>query len=168
MIDYDRSALRAELSRDEGRRTKPYFDSKGIKTVGVGWNLQANGIPAEVQAILGLSLRDLQQAYNIDYEWPEAAIDKLLDIGIARAEAGLDGLLTRWRDMDAVRQRVCLNLCFNMGAKTLSEFKRTLTAIAHGDWEAAARGMSESLWAREVGPRATRLIAMMETGEAPA
>lgn len=164
---YDSAALRRELTRDEGRRNKPYFDSRGIKTVGVGWNLEANGIPLEVLPLLGLTpdSHDVLAPFSIDYEWPEPAIDALLDSGIERAEKGLDGLLPHWRQMDDVRQRVCLNLCFNMGPHVLAEFKHTLAAIQAGDWNAAAEGMKASAWAREVGVRATRLIAMMQSGQ---
>jgi lysozyme len=167
MIDYDRAALRRELSRDEDRRNKPYFDSKGIKTVGVGWNLEANGIPHEVLPLLGLTSdsHDLLAPFSIDYEWPEPAIDALLDIGILRAERGLDVLLPHWRDMDAARQRVCLNLCFNMGANRLAGFHDMLAAVRLGDWAAAAAEMKDSAWFKQVGVRAPRLVAMMATGQ---
>ena len=45
---YDTLSLKAELSRDEGRKSKPYRDSEGILTIGVGWNLEANPLPDEV------------------------------------------------------------------------------------------------------------------------
>jgi lysozyme len=163
MADFNIVELRAELSRDEDRVNHPYRDSKGILTVGVGWNLDANGIPPQVKVLL----TDPGDPLDPTYIWPEPAIDALLDIGIERAETGLDHLLPDWRDMDPVRQRVCLNMCFNMGEHTLGEFHNTLAAIAAGNWAAAAEGMKESAWAKQVGARATRLIAAMQTGTMP-
>ncbi len=40
---YSKPRLRKRLTRHEGKRLKPYQDSVGIWTWGIGHNLQANG-----------------------------------------------------------------------------------------------------------------------------
>ena len=146
---YDRDKLRQELSRDEDRRRFAYDDKtgnppalQGKLTIGVGWNLTANGLPDEV-------------------------IDRLLDIGIDRAEAGLNEVLSGWRDtLDDVRQRVLLNMAFNLGGPKLSLFIHFLAHVRDRDWEGAALEMEQSNWFREVGPRAVRLVTMMRGSNA--
>ena len=132
-------ALVAELTRDEGLRLKPYLDTVGKTTIGVGRNLTDVGIS-------------------------EDEADYLLRSDISRTVADLNRLLPWWSTLDDVRQRVLANMAFNMGAVGLSEFHQTLTAIQAGAYEAAASGMLHSLWARQVGPRALRLAEMMRTG----
>jgi lysozyme len=132
----------AELKRDEGVELKPYRDTVGKLTIGVGRNLDDVGISDD-----------------------EAEF--LLHSDIARTARDLDAHLLWWRDLDEVRQRVILNMAFNMGTVGLLTFTHTLEAIRTGAYAQAADGMLGSLWARQVGPRATRLADMMRTGVAP-
>jgi GH24 family phage-related lysozyme (muramidase) len=151
---YNTADLRAELSRDEARRTRPYRDSEGILTVGVGWNLEAHGLPLEV-------IERLLTAHGL----PEPDVDLLLDMGIARAEADMDALLPGWREtLDPVRQRVLLNMAFNLGRARLDAFARMWAAVRARDWTTAAAEMMDSKWARQVGVRAARLERMMREG----
>ncbi|MBR7900866.1 glycoside hydrolase family protein [Burkholderia multivorans] len=138
MGDFDRSALMAELTRDEGRRLKPYVDTVGKTTIGVGRNLTDVGIS-------------------------DAECDTMLSNDIDRTIAWLDLNLSWWRQLDAVRQRVVINMAFNMQGKLLT-FVNTLAAMKRGDYAAAADGMLASKWAGQVGARATRLAAMMRSG----
>lgn len=141
--------LEEELVRDEALRLHAYRDSVGKLTIGVGRNLDDKGIsPAEANF--------------------------LLKNDIAEHLALLDRHCPWWRNMDEVRQRALANMAFNLGVGPsdeqpmgkLLEFKNTLAAMARGDYEAAANGMSSSTWAKQVGLRATRLVEMMRAGTA--
>jgi lysozyme len=140
---YDKTLLEQELSVDEGIRAKPYKDTVGKTTIGIGRNLDDVGVSADE---IGLMLQN----------------------DLVRTEAALDKNLPWWRQMDPVRQRVIMNLAFNMGAQLpgsgLLSFTNTLAAMAKGNYSQAADGMASSKWATQVGARATRLIAMMRTG----
>lgn len=136
---FDRGQLVAELIRDEGIRLKPYSDTVGKLTIGVGRNLDANGISRD--EAMTLLQHDIDTAANDcrrSFPW--------------------------WPSLDDTRQRVLLNMCFNMGLPTLLTFRRTLSAVADGDYNKAADGMLASKWAEQVGDRAKRLAAMMRTG----
>ncbi|MDN7676442.1 glycoside hydrolase family protein [Burkholderia oklahomensis] len=135
---FDRVALIAELSRDEGRRLKPYLDTVGKTSIGVGRNLTDVGIS-------------------------DTECDVLLSNDVDRTIAWLDRNLPWWRSLNPVRQRVVVNMAFNMGGRLLT-FTNTLAAMKRGDYVAAADGMLASKWASQVGARATRLAAMMREG----
>lgn len=128
-----------ELIRDEGLRLKPYRCTAGKLTIGVGRNLDDVGI-----------------------SHGEAEI--LLRNDVARSEADLDRHLPWWRTLDPVRQRVMVNMAFNLGIAGLLGFKNTLRAVETGQYLTAAQGMLASKWASQVGPRATRLATMMRDG----
>jgi lysozyme len=134
------SKLRTELTLDEGLRLKPYTDTVGKLTIGVGRNLEDVGIsPEEAQM--------------------------LLDSDIERATANLNAAIPWWSTLDEVRQRVLVNMCFNLGIQGLLRFKNTLALVRAGKYEEASVAMLQSIWAGQVGSRAARLAHKMKTGE---
>jgi lysozyme len=136
----DRAAMTRQLRLHEGERLKPYRCTAGKLTIGVGRNLEDRGITAE-----------------------EAAY--LLANDISREERELLRALPWVAKLDEVRQRVLLDMSFNMGLGTLLTFKRTLAAVHAGQYQQAAAMMLESRWAGQVGERAQRLSRMMATGK---
>jgi len=140
MMPDNKATLLAELTRDEGSRSKPYRDTVGKLTVGVGRNLDDVGIS------------DDEIAY-------------MLNNDVSRVTDALDAALPWWKQLDDVRQRVLANMAFNMGVKGLLGFRNTLAAIAAQEYTGAAAGMLASKWAKQVGARAVRLAYMMEHGK---
>lgn len=138
--------IKAELRRDEAVRLKPYRDSVGKLTIGVGRNLDDVGITSE----------------EADY---------LLENDIGRAMAELDRALPWWRELSEARQRALLNMAFNMGVPRLLKFWGMLGALQAGDYDRAALEAFDSRWALQVGDgpggredRADRIAAMFREG----
>jgi lysozyme len=133
------TALAADLVADEGFRAKAYRDTVGKLTIGIGRNLDDNGIS-------------------------RAEADFLLANDIETAANGL-ALLYPWvSNLDSVRRRVLVNMAFNMGLGTLAQFVATLHSVQIGDYAKAADQMLASKWASQVGARAQRLAVLMRTG----
>lgn len=130
----------SELRRDEGERLKPYRCTAGKLTIGIGRNLDDVGISKD-----------------------EAAL--MLNNDIDQVMRQLDRELPWWRSLDEVRQRVLVNMGFNLGVPGLLAFKNTLAAVQAGRYADAANGMLASRWAKQVGPRAARLAKMMQEGK---
>jgi lysozyme len=156
---FDRALMREELIRDEGERLKAYRDTVGKWTIGVGRNLDDCGIFPHEAAALGITTASVK-ANGITKEQSAA----LLDSDIDRVTDGLDKKLPWWRKLDPVRQRVVINMAFNMGTDGLLGFKNTLRMIDQRDYAGASQGMLASKWARQVGARAARLATMMRQG----
>lgn len=144
-MSYDRSRLKQDLIRDEGLRLEAYKDSVGLWTIGVGH-------------LLGTEPR-MTKITNIEAM-------ALLDADIVDAEHVLDGWIPLWANLDGVRQRALLNFCFNLGNRVL-QFVNTRNYLLKQDWDGAANNMLMSKWADQVGARAKRLAAMLETGKDP-
>lgn len=140
--------LRAELRRDEGVRSAPYEDTRGISTVGVGHNLSAAPLAA-----------------GWSYPLTDDQMNTLLDQDLLNVYHDLDRDLSWWQQLCDVRQRVICNMCFNLGINGLMTFRNTLLAMQQGRYADAASGMLGSKWAGQVGARAQRLAAMMEQGQ---
>lgn len=126
------------LIRDEGMKLRVYMDTKGKMTIGVGRNLEDQGISEDEALTL---LRN--------------------DISIARKEAGK---YTWFGSLDDVRQAVTLSMIFNMGATKFADFKRFFAAMEKQDFNSAASEMLSSVWASQVGKRSVRLAEMMRSG----
>ena len=137
-MDHDK--LIDQLVLHEGIRLKPYLCTAGFQTLGVGRNLDALGISEE-----------------------EAFI--LLGNDIDRCCHSLDQLAEWWRDLDDVRQRVLVDMCFNLGPSRLMRFKKMWAALTEQSWDVAADEMLDSRWADQVGGRARTLSDMMRTGQ---
>jgi lysozyme len=135
----NRDALASQLVIDEGLKLKPYQDTVGKWTIGVGRNLDDVGISkAEAMMLLG------------------ADIDKVM--------TQLDAQLPWWRSMTDARQQALANMAFNLGIERLLGFKNTLAAMQAERYDEAANGMLASKWALQVGQRARRLADMMKKG----
>lgn len=148
----DMQTMRNELFRDEDRRLFVYDDAtgkpiapgtlvKGHPTIGVGRALDTHGISRE------------ESAY-------------LLNNDIESCIAALSSRLTWWEQLDDVRQRVLVNMAFNMGVSGLMSFKKTLAAIGAHNWTEAAAEILDSDAARQLPVRYERLAEMMRTGRA--
>lgn len=133
-----------EIRRDEGVRYSPYLDTEGIGTVGVGHNLEAKPLPE-----------------GWTYPLTDDQVDELLAQDLQEVFDGLDHALPWWRKLDYGRQRVLVNMTFNLGLAGMLGFKNTLSAVEQGRYNAAGAGMMASKWARQVGDRADRLADIM-------
>jgi lysozyme len=161
-MSYDRVAMRAELRVDEGEKLRAYRCTAGKLTIGIGRNLDDVGIrPAETER-LGITKTTV-----IRDGITRAQSAALLDADLDEVERGLDRFMPWWRTLDPVRQRVIVNMAFNLGVPGLMKFRNTLAMVKRGDYAAAAVAMGQSKWAGQVGDRAERLQHMMRTGARP-
>lgn len=134
------AALLAQLKAHEGLRLKPYRDTVGKLTIGIGRNLDDVGLREEEAVCLFFGdLRDVEEA--------------------------LDKRLPWWRELDGPRRAVLLDMGFNLGVDGLLAFQTTLAHAKARRFAEAASQMLRSKWAGQVGRRALTLSRMMRTGE---
>jgi lysozyme len=138
-MTYSKAAMYRQLVQHEGLRLKPYTDTVGKLSIGVGRNLTDNGV-SELEAE-GMCIRDM-----------------------ADVDADLDRNVAWWREMSEPRQMVFVDMCFNLGWPRFSQFRRMLASAEDGDYATAADEMIDSRWARQVGTRADLLETMMRNG----
>lgn len=131
--------MRPQLRVDEGVRFKPYRDSVGKLTVGVGRNLDDVGL----------------RPHEVSY---------LLENDIDQAEKDARSLFTNFDELSEARQAVVVNMAFNLGWTRLAGFVRFRQAVEAKDFDRASREMLDSHWAQQVGNRAVRLAKMMREG----
>ena len=128
-----------QVKRDEGLRLTPYRDSVGKLTIGYGTNLDDGISKEEAEYLLAnrLHAKQIELAQRIPWVTTLAP----------------------------ARRAVLENMAYNMGVAGLMGFKQMLAAVQKGDFMEASRQMLSSLWAKQVGIRATRLAQQMINGE---
>ena len=136
----DRQRLFAHPRLQGGGEQKPYQCTAGYLTIGVGRNIEERGLSDD----------------EIDYILNN-------DVNIATDE--LVRTFDWYADLDEVRQRVVVDMVFNLGMPRFQQFKKMIQALDEGDYKEASIQMMDSRWASQVGQRSERLRDMMETGE---
>jgi lysozyme len=139
-MEYDVENLIEQLIDHEGLKLEPYECTAGKLTIGVGRNLEDRGI----------SVDEAHYLLKNDIE--------IVERELLEAQPLVSML-------DAVRQRVLVDMGFNLGTPTLMKFQKMWDAVEDEDWVEAAEQMLDSRWARQVGRRAERLAEAMRTGE---
>ena len=144
------------LAYNEGVRTEPYKCTQGKLTIGVGRNLEDNPLTPEELKQIG---HDPREGITKDQAF------YLLRNDIKKVKRQLDGALPWWRDLDGDRPFVLLDMCFQMGLKSLLGFKNTLHYIATGCYLKAADNLLKSLYAKQTPKRAERNAQCLREGK---
>lgn len=133
-----RDILHASLIKHEGVKLKPYRDTAGVLTIGVGHNLEE-----------GVS---------------HSTVMQMLDEDIDTAAIDAKKLFPNLSSFSANRQAAIIELVFNMGLGTFSKFTSTIAAIHNESWQQAADHLLDSLWAKQVKGRANDIATMIAKG----
>ena len=138
----NRDKLHDELIRDEGIRYEAYQCSASVWTIGVG---HTKGVREGMKCTHAQAM-----------QWLDEDIDGCI--------ADLDRRLPWWRDLNSVRQRALVNICFNIGINRLEGFRRALHSLALGEYAEAAAHFLDSKWAGQVKGRAQRIAVQIMNG----
>lgn len=128
-----------DLIRDEGLKLKPYRCTSNKLTIGIGRNLDDNGIT-------------------------EAEARYLLHNDLGRAVDELDRSIPWWKALPDAQKNGLVNMLFNMGWSRLSGFEKMLAALEVGDYATGAAEALNSRWAVQVGDRSKRVAALFLEG----
>jgi lysozyme len=125
------------IEQDEGFRQFPYHDTKGLLTIGYGFNLESDGLPRPIA-------------------------DLWLDWKLSAIETELNAALPIYAQLNDTRKIVLLNIAFNCGVQGLMAFRHMVAALQVNDFENASKEILNS----ELAPnRRERLAYLMEKGE---
>lgn len=134
-----RQYLRELLLKHEGFRQFPYRCTAGKLTIGIGRNLEDNGILLDESLIL-------------------------LENDIQNTERLLLKAFPTYARMNDARKVALLDMAFNMGINRFMTFKKMLAALEAGDWHTAVKKGFNSKWAAQVGNRAHDDMYLIEQG----
>ena len=183
------SPLAKRIREDEGDRPRPYLDTSGAATIGVGRNLSGNGVSVtEFFAIVPERIRNYRAILtHADIRTGRIYIHKLelaqklfpnplthADIELLLLD-DLQHVLTEteklfgvdtWTKLDNVRKTVLIDLVYNLGIAGFKQFHKFIAAVKAEDWQTAAAELLLSKAARENVLRYHRNATVLQTGDA--
>jgi lysozyme len=120
----------------EGGRPDMYKDTKGLWTIGYGWNIQER------------PMRKSEMMFRLTNDMEET-------------EQEMDARIGWWRSLPSDAQNAVFEMFMNMGWPSFSQFKKMIAALQVGDYEEAAVQALDSKWKDDVGPTRSGRIADM-------
>lgn len=128
---------------EEGFSARPYLDTLGYVTIGLGTKLHKNK---------GMNPEDFPIRVNLEQA----------EVWLYRELASKDTALRKsqvkytYESLDDERRAIILSMAYQMGTSGLLKFKRMWAALDEGDFELAAVEALNSRWATQTPGRAER------------
>ena len=158
------------VADDEDYELLPYRDPNGIWSIGIGHNLEANGLPPDIckDAPDGMGWADgvlafLQNRGGLD----PAEVDALFQHDLTNARADLEACLPNADTLTTPRYAAMVDAAFNLGRERLMQFNTFLHLMEIGDYQAAADDLRTTLVYRQLPHRYGRLAAIIASGAWP-
>jgi len=143
----NREQVQAQLAIDEGVVNAVYEDHLGYATFGIGHLILEKDSEYGLDVGTPVSEERVTEAFQLD-----------LDIAVSECKV----LYDKWDGFPGEVQEILVNMLFNLGRPRLSKFKNFKKALDKEAWGFAAIEGRDSLWHRQVGNRAERLMVRLE------
>lgn len=155
MTPEHKEQLKKVLTIHEGKRLKPYPDTKGILTIGIGHNLIAKPLPMYIAQYLEDNECITEEMEN-----------ELFEIDLADAVNDCEKLYPNFNNFPDHIQIALVDLMFNLGYHKLShDFAQTTAHVNAEEWDDVQEHLKKSKWYTQVHQRAKDDIALIEEGE---
>lgn len=148
MNQENRDNVFEQLKIDEGVVYEIYKDHLGYPTFGVGHLVLEDDPEFGLEVGTPVSEQRVKECFEKDLD---TAISECV---VLYGEA--------WEDFPGEVKEILVNMLFNLGRPRLSKFKNFNKNILAHDWAAAAPEGRDSIWYRQVGNRAERLMSRLE------
>ena len=132
MIPKELQDIVEDIKKHEGFRSKVYECTEGYDTIGYGFAIKDLTIDEDVATlILMKKLHTLLQRIIVAFPW--------------------------FKDVDETAKKVVINMCYQLGIRGFSKFKKTIYYLETEQYEEASIEMLDSLWAKQTPNRAKEL-----------
>lgn len=154
-----RNLLTELITHHEGVRNKVYKDSKGIPTIGIGFNL--NSIQAaKTLKSMGISYSNVLAGKR---NLTDKEISYLFNISLDQAISDAAKFFPDIDHLPPPAQIILVDMAFNLGYTRLAKFKNFKAALEERNYRLAANEMVDSRWYYQVGNRSKRLVGIMRS-----
>ncbi len=120
--------IKEQLIKHEGLKLNPYKCTSGKLTIGVGRNIEENGISED-----------------------EAHFMLVNDINKSISE--LQSIFSKYKFFSENRKKALIDMIFNLGKTRFLKFKKMIKAIKEDDWNEASKEAKDSRWYKQVKSR---------------
>ena len=132
MIPKELQEIVEDIKKHEGFSPKVYECTEGYDTIGYGFAIKDLELDEDISNIILMKkLHTLLQRILIAFPWFE--------------------------DIDIKAKGVVINMCYQLGIRGFSKFKKTIYYIETEQYEEASMEMLDSLWAKQTPSRSKEL-----------
>ena len=138
MIPKELQEIVEDIKKHEGFSPKVYECTEGYDTIGYGFAIKDLELDEDISNIILMKkLHTLLQRILIAFPWFE--------------------------DIDIKAKGVVINMCYQLGIRGFSKFKKTIYYIETEQYEEASMEMLDSLWAKQTPSRAKELSEVLHS-----
>jgi len=121
-----------DIKKHEGFKQKVYKCTEGYDTIGYGFAIKDLIMDEDIaNLILMKKLQKLLERVYIAFPW--------------------------FKDIDNTAKAIVINMCYQLGLRGFSKFKKTIYLLETEQYEEASLEMLDSLWAKQTPNRAKEL-----------
>lgn len=156
LLSKSAESLYDQLSRHEGVKSQMYLDSKGIPTIGIGFNLQDTS-NKKILSKYGITDKMLRGGLS------QNQIMNLFNESLSRAKSDALKFLPNLYQHPTSVQNAIIDMAFNLGYNKLNKFADFKKSLISKDYNQASKDMLNSLWAKQTGNRAVYLSNLVRS-----
>lgn len=138
--------LRNQLMQHENKKNRVYRDSKGIPTIGIGFNLQRSDAKKKIES-LGLNFEDVKSGKQT---MTDVQIYRLFAQDMQVTEKCARKMAPNYDKLPTPVKLVINDLIFNIGPSVMN-WKILKGRLAKGDYAGIAESMKKWPWYEDVG-----------------
>jgi GH24 family phage-related lysozyme (muramidase) len=158
--EVDDQELFQQLSMHEGYREWSYDDTKGYRTIGLGFNMDRPKAKEFTKSVLGIDDAEWQLLYDGKAKLNKDQVFALFQQNLQESKDIAERFLPNFHEQPKIVKHILIDMGF-MGEGSLSGFKDFRAALMNFDYNEAAKEMEDSPWFHQTKNRARRLINMM-------
>ncbi|NBW57284.1 hypothetical protein EBR43_05780 [bacterium] len=147
------------IKQHEGYRHEMYLDSRGIPTIGIGFNLTRPDAKKILQQVGASHEKILTKQQSLSDDQIQQVFQICINIAYQDAK--------KWMpSFDSLPKHIklaILDMSFNLGYPRLSKFIKTKDHIIQGNYRDAAQEIKSSKWATQVGNRAKNIVNLFSS-----
>jgi lysozyme len=146
------------ISLNEGVKPKVYKDSKGHRTIGVGFNLEDAG-NRNILKKEGIDINEIFKGKELDDDEIKTLYNYSLTQAFNDAQKFDKGFAKRPEKV----KKAIVDMSFNLGLTRLNKFKKMREGLEVDDYSKAADEMVDSEWYKQIKSRGPRTVDLMRS-----
>lgn len=136
---------------EEGFKSKPYIDSEGYLTIGIG---------TKISSTKGLNPKNFNLTMTMEEAMTNAInVTNMIDQELSNGQYG-----ETYKKQSQNRKNILISMAYQMGVRGLEGFTKMWKAMSISDYETVANEAEDSLWAKkQTINRAIRHVEVLRT-----
>jgi len=143
---------------NEGNKPQVYKDSKGNRTIGIGFNLEDAGNRKFLKES-GIDINELFNGRKLTDRETKTLYNRSLTQAFKDAQSYDPNFAKR---PEAVKMTL-VDMAFNLGLTKLNKFEKMKAGLMNNDYNVAADEMIDSKWYKQVKSRGPRMVQVMRS-----